>query len=219
MLGATGVAGHARLDFPSGPEVLIAKRSYRCHFAASVPGNFMPSIISHAVVPLAIGLALGSKVISRPLLVIGIAAAMLPDADVLAFRFGVPYAHQLGHRGITHSLAFALLLAMLAWIFAKQLASSRKNAFSFVFFATASHALLDMLTNGGLGVALIWPISDERLFFPLRVIEVSPIGIRRFLSSRGIQVFLSELQWVWIPSTVAAVGIVAWRRIFYSSLS
>ena len=94
----------------------------------------MPSIISHAVIPLAVGLALGSKAIPRRLLVIGIAAAMLPDADVLAFRFGVPYGHQLGHRGITHSLVFALLLATLAWIFAKQLASSQKHAFSFIFF-------------------------------------------------------------------------------------
>ncbi|MGV8868086.1 MAG: metal-dependent hydrolase [Janthinobacterium svalbardensis] len=177
----------------------------------------MPSIISHAVVPLAVGLALGRKAIPWRLLVIGITAAMLPDADVLAFHFGVPYAHQLGHRGMTHSLVFALLLAMLAWIFAKQLASSQKHAFSFMFFATASHALLDMLTNGGLGVALIWPISDERLFFPLRVIEVSPLSIRRFFSSTGVRVLLSELQWVWIPSTIAAVSIVVWRRIFYSS--
>lgn len=174
----------------------------------------MPSIISHAVVPLAVGLALGSKAIPGRLLVIGMIAAMLPDADVLAFRFGVPYAHQLGHRGITHSLAFAFLLAILAWSFAKQLASSRKHAFSFMFFATASHPLLDMLTNGGLGVALIWPISNERLFFPLRVIEVSPIGIRRFFSATGVRVLLSELQWIWIPSTIAAVSIVAWRRIF-----
>jgi inner membrane protein len=177
----------------------------------------MPSIISHAVVPLAVGLALGSKAIPGRLLLIGMTAAMLPDADVLAFRFGIPYAHQLGHRGITHSLVFALLLATLAWIFARQLASSRKHAFSFMFFATASHPLLDMLTNGGLGVALIWPISNERLFFPLRVIEVSPIGIRRFFSSTGVRVLLSELQWIWIPSTIAALSIVAWRRIFYAS--
>ena len=177
----------------------------------------MPSIISHAVVPFAVGLALGSKAIPGRLLVIGMIAAMLPDADVLAFHFGVPYAHQLGHRGITHSLAFALLLAMLAWIFARQLAASRKHAFSFMFFATASHPLLDMLTNGGLGVALIWPFSDERLFFPLRIIEVSPIGIRRFFSATGVRVLLSELQWIWIPSTIAAISIVAWRRIFYSS--
>lgn len=139
------------------------------------------------------------------------------DADVLAFRFGVPYAHQLAHRGITHSLVFALLLAMLAWIFAKQLASSREHVFSFVFFATASHALLDMPTNGGLGLALIWPVSGERLFFPLRVIEVSPLDIRRFFSSTGVRVLLSELQWAWIPSTIAAVSIVVWRKIFHSS--
>lgn len=45
-----------------------------------------------------------------------------------------------------------------------------------VFAATASHALLDMLTDGGLGVALFVPVSNARLFFPVRPIAVSPIG-------------------------------------------
>lgn len=178
----------------------------------------MPSIISHAVVPMAVGLALGRIVIPRRLLVAGIAAAMLPDADVLAFHFGVPYSHHLGHRGMTHSLVFALLLGMLAWTFSRQLTASPKYAFSFIFFATASHALLDMLTNGGLGVALIWPISDQRLFFPLGIIEVSPLSLRRFFSATGVRVLLSEFQWVWIPSAIVAAGIFFWRQMYASTI-
>ncbi|MGK5023349.1 metal-dependent hydrolase [Janthinobacterium sp. RB2R34] len=176
-------------------------------------GHLMPSIISHAVVPLAAGLALGSKTIPPQLLLLGMAVAMLPDADVLGFHLGVPYAHYLGHRGITHSLLFALLLGVLAWTFARQLRASRQHAFFFILFATASHPLLDMLTNGGLGVALFWPISDERLFFPLRVIEVSPLSIRRFFSGAGVRVLLSEIQWIWIPSAILAAVIVCWRRM------
>jgi inner membrane protein len=160
------------------------------------------------------GLALGSKTVPVRLLMFGIAAAMLPDADVIAFRFGIPYANQLGHRGMTHSLAFAICLAMTAWIFSRQLAASRKHAFLFIFFSAASHPLLDMLTNGGLGVALFWPVSDERIFFAHRVIEVSPLSIRRFFSSTGVRVMLSELQWIWIPSALAAISIFLWRRIF-----
>ena len=41
------------------------------------------------------------------------ALAVLPDADVLAFSFGVPYHHVLGHRGFTHSFFFAAALAVL----------------------------------------------------------------------------------------------------------
>ena len=40
-----------------------------------------------------------------------------------------------------------------------------------------SHPLLDALTTGGLGVALWWPWSDVRIFAPLRLIPVSPIGV------------------------------------------
>jgi hypothetical protein len=34
-------------------------------------------------------------------------ASYLPDADVLAFRFGIPYPAPFGHRGAFHSLASA----------------------------------------------------------------------------------------------------------------
>lgn len=56
-----------------------------------------------------------------------------------------------------------------------------------------SHGLLDTLTTGGKGVALLWPFSDERFFAPLQFIRVSPIGVGRFLSERGLAVLLSEL--------------------------
>lgn len=53
----------------------------------------MPTVITHAAVPLCIGLGLGSKVIPPRLLFAGIILAMLPDADVLSFKFGVAYGN------------------------------------------------------------------------------------------------------------------------------
>ena len=73
----------------------------------------MPTFLSHPAVPLAIGLDLGSKVIPSRLLMVGIALSVLPDLDVLAFRFGVSYASDIGHRGFSHSLIFAALAALL----------------------------------------------------------------------------------------------------------
>jgi inner membrane protein len=55
----------------------------------------MPTIITHAAVPLCLGLGLGSKTIPPRLLLAGVALAMLPDADVLAFKFGVAYGNVL----------------------------------------------------------------------------------------------------------------------------
>src|ERR1019366_3863980 len=45
-----------------------------------------------------------------------------------------------------------------------------------------THPLLDALTDGGSGVMLLFPFSEDRLFFPWRPIHVSPLGVLRFFS-------------------------------------
>lgn len=172
----------------------------------------MPTILTHAAVPLALGLGLGARRIPRRLLAAGVLASMLPDLDVLAFRFHVAYGEALGHRGASHSLAFALLVALMAWVLAPQLQTTRRAAFAFVAVSVASHGLLDMFTNGGLGAALWWPLSDARVFAPWQVIEVSPLSLRRVFSARGWQVLQSELLWVWLPATLVCAGVWLARR-------
>jgi len=61
------------------------------------------------------------------------------------------------------------------------------------------------LTNGGSGIALLWPFSAERYFAPIQVIEVAPISVSRFFSARGAQVLLSELRWIWAPCAAVAL--------------
>ncbi|QDL26805.1 metal-dependent hydrolase [Stenotrophomonas maltophilia] len=78
----------------------------------------MPSIITHAAVPLALWCAADRGRIPPRLLVAGVIAAMLPDADVLAFALHIPYADAFGHRGASHSLLFAGVLAALAAVLA-----------------------------------------------------------------------------------------------------
>ncbi len=137
---------------------------------------------------------------------------MLPDIDVIGFRFGVRYGDFLGHRGFTHSLVFAGLLASAALI-AVSVTRFRepRSAWSwmYVFTATASHGILDAFTNGGLGIALLAPFDNTRYFFPVRPIVVSPIGLSRFLSEGGAQAILSEIRWVWFPSVIAT-GVALW---------
>jgi inner membrane protein len=169
--------------------------------------NSMPTIFTHAVVPIAAAILLGRKRISAPLIVVGMLAAMAPDIDVIAFRLGIEYAHELGHRGASHSIIFALFLGLIAMAFHKPLKVGKLLAFSFVSACAASHGFLDMFTNGGLGVAYYWPWSSERHFFAMRPIEVSPIGIAAFFSERGAKVILSELIWVWAPLlALATIG-------------
>jgi inner membrane protein len=125
--------------------------------------------------------------------------SLLPDADVLSFRLGIPYESPWGHRGFTHSLTFAIFCGFFFTLFASKLKASKYQVFCWIFLATLSHSFLDALTNGGLGVAAFWPFSNERFFFPLRPIQVSPIGIGGFLSLRGLIVLGSEILVVWLP--------------------
>ncbi len=182
----------------------------------------MPSIITHAAVPLALWCAADRGRIRAWLLAAGVVAAMLPDADVLAFALHIPYADAFGHRGASHSLLFASVLAVLTAVLAffgsgrpwsavscqPRLAPTVQAA-AFVFICAASHPLLDAMTSGGLGVALAWPWSEHRFFAPWRPIRVSPFA-PQFFSARGIATLLSELRWVWLP---LAGAVVAWKLI------
>lgn len=175
-------------------------------------GAIVPTVITHTAVPLAIGLGLGRTTVSPRLLVAGMVASVLPDLDVLAFRFGIAYSDQIGHRGLSHSLLFAFILAAIACLFCARLNAPRLSAFVFVLVAGASHGLLDMLTNGGLGIAYLWPFSDQRFFFPEQVIQVSPLSIHRLLGPAGLAVLKSELLWVWLPASAVLLGFLFLRR-------
>lgn len=171
----------------------------------------MPTLLSHPALPLAIGLGLGRDLIPPRLLWTGAALSILPDLDVLAFRLGIPYTHAMGHRGFSHSLTFALLVALIGVSAHRRLTARPGVILGFLFAATASHGLLDSLTNGGEGIALLWPFNGERLFAPVQVIEVAPLGLERFLSLRGVEVLWSEFRWVWIPALLLG-GVIAGAR-------
>lgn len=173
----------------------------------------MPTVFTHSFFAAALGKVFfpGGRVPARFWVLAAVCAA-LPDADVLSFRFGVPYGDLFGHRGFTHSLLFALLLALVVVAAFFRGAPRKAPLALFFFLATASHGLLDALTDGGGVVAFFAPFSAERYFFPFRPIEVSPISVARFLSGRGLEVIGSELLWVWLPASLAAAGAVLISR-------
>jgi inner membrane protein len=158
----------------------------------------MASFFSHPAFPVAMIVA-KKNLLSKRLFWLCIMLTCLPDADVIAFRFGIPYASQWGHRGFTHSITFAVFTAFVCMLFSKKLGSSKKVVFFTTLLSTLSHTVFDALTNGGLGVAVFWPFDHGRYFFPFHPVQVSPIGIKGFLSIRGIVVVLSEIIWIWAP--------------------
>jgi inner membrane protein len=175
----------------------------------------MASAISHAVAALAIGAALRPVPASPRFWVLGITCAIVPDVDVAGFSLGVPYGSILGHRGLTHSLAFAAALSGLVvatWFRDRRWNGYRRRLLLYFFVVAASHGALDALTNGGLGVAFFAPFNRTRYFFPFRPIVVSPLSLRAFFSDRGVAVLASEIRWIWLPSLLLIALAIAARR-------
>jgi inner membrane protein len=137
---------------------------------------------------------------------------MLPDADVVGFGLGVPYLSVFGHRGLTHSLLFAAGVgAAAAWAWGRQ-GFLRWPLFLHFFLVTASHGVLDALTDGGRGIGFLAPFDAARYYFPWRPIHVSPIGGAFFTARQAdgtpywTRVLGSEVGWVWFPSAIVALA-------------
>jgi inner membrane protein len=173
------------------------------------------SVLSHPAVPLALTVAAGTRAIPPRLAVAACVASVLPDVDAIGYWAGIPYDSPLGHRGFTHSLSFALVVALAAAAILSRRAVPAGLAFGVVFAAAASHGILDAMTSGGQGIAFFSPFSNARYYLPWRPILVSPIGVAPFFSARGVAVLKSELVWIWAPAAVCAVlglAIRSWRR-------
>ncbi|TGE24754.1 metal-dependent hydrolase [Hymenobacter aquaticus] len=176
----------------------------------------MASAFGHALLGATLGYLLLPARPNRPWWLLAAACAVLPDADVVGFKLGVAYDSLWGHRGLTHSVLAALVLAsglvLLVRLFRPGSAPPRLRLWLLLFLATASHGVLDAMTTGGLGVAFLSPWEPHRYFFGFRPIQVSPIGVKRFAGAAALRVLRSEAVWVGIPCLVLLLG----KRVFGS---
>lgn len=202
----------------------------------------MASAFAHALTAVTVGKLYSGKPQPPKFWLLGIFCSVIPDADVLAFKFGIPYGHMFGHRGFTHSFFFAAVLALLLVLlfFRKDFltsdqpirqidendvldtgarmtsGSSRLKLFGvwlYLFICSASHNILDAMTTGGKGIAFWAPFSDERVWLPWRVIRVSPIRASDFFSEWGVRVLKSEFYWVGLPCIVILVCLFVGRKL------
>ncbi len=171
----------------------------------------MASAFSHIVVATVMGKLYTNSKMPVRFWVATIVCSVLPDLDVIGFYFGIEYGDFLGHRGFSHSLVFAFIVGLLVTMFLFK--KPRKFSLGWweltVYFSliTASHGVLDALTNGGLGIAFFSPFDMTRYFFPWNPVRVSPIGVGAFFSEWGFEVIKSEIVWIWLP-TILGLGIV-----------
>lgn len=174
----------------------------------------MASIPTHFVMGAALGQAAGPQLRGDwRFWTAALLCSALPDIDVIGFSFGVHYGDLWGHRGMTHSILFALAIGIAVGIWFGASLAARIGWSALFFIITISHGLLDAMTNGGLGIAFLSPFDPTRYFFPWRPILVSPIGAG-FFSARGVAVLWSELIWVWPAAIVFGLVLYALRRMF-----
>lgn len=165
----------------------------------------MPTILTHAAVPAALAIAAGPQRLPVRVMLAGVVLSMLPDADVIGLKTGMAYAAEWGHRGASHSIMLGLVGALVALVVMRP--QRKAIAFAFLALSAISHGLLDALTSGGLGPALLWPWTQERFFAPVTPIRVSPFAWD-FKGHRALAVLASEARWVWLPC--AALALTGW---------
>ncbi len=175
----------------------------------------MASAITHFIVAAALGApASESRTLRRVLPQWGIPVscglmAVFPDFDAITMRaFGIPYGSLFGHRGFLHSPFFLILFsALAATLVARRFGRAVILRLALLWACAAiTHPLLDMLTDGGAGVMLLFPFSEARLFFPWRPIHASTLDLSRFFGMAGY-ILRSELPFC-ITATV--IGLAGW---------
>jgi inner membrane protein len=173
------------------------------------------SALSHAVVAVALGKIYSARPLPWRFWGLSVLCSLLPDADVIGFALGIGYGNMLGHRGLSHSLLFAFCLGYgVVWCCFRERARFSRPWWSLVLYftaVTASHGVLDAMTNGGLGIAFFAPLDPTRYFFAWRPVRVSPISVTAFFSQRGVRIVLSEMLYIWLPIGLL-LGLCTLRR-------
>jgi inner membrane protein len=179
----------------------------------------MPTILTHALLPLIAAAGTGLKL--PRLIAAGMAVAMLPDADVVGgMFFSIPHTDDFGHRGASHTFLFALIVGLVGARYGSALRAAPRLAFLFLFLSTLSHAVADMLTDGGKGIMLLWPLEESRYTFLHNPVVASPVGLRGFETGQIWAVLLSEAVWLLTPAALLAfLGRVAAKTHLRSTAS
>ncbi|MEO8712672.1 MAG: metal-dependent hydrolase [Parafilimonas sp.] len=123
--------------------------------------------LTHIALGACMGEAFAGKTLGRKAMVWGMIAQSIPDIDFIAATWLNTPSDLLAHRGFTHSILFAIIVALIMAILANRW--HRPHNISFMrwtlFFSAAilSHIFIDAFNNYGVG----WfePFSHYRISF------------------------------------------------------
>lgn len=179
----------------------------------------MPSVLGHALAGLTISAAYTQGRPPRRTWILATACAVAPDLDWFTGFLRLSDGNSLSHRGVSHSLLAAALIAAAAMLigFRHRLRSPRHWAC--MLSAAFSHGLLDACTFGGTGVAFLLPFSRARFVCLWQPIFVSPVPLTGRLLDWLLFSLGTEIVWIGIPAGLAfgAPRAIQWLRLRRSS--
>jgi inner membrane protein len=117
--------------------------------------------VSHGIAGAVFTRALTERPGARAALVLGMAAAMIPDLDFI-FSFGERLEYLRSHRGWTHSFLVLPLLAFVVALVVRRLFPHARLAVLWLFAAVglATHILFDWITS--FGTMFLIPVTRHR---------------------------------------------------------
>lgn len=171
----------------------------------------MASIITHTAWTALVVRALPGERVSWRVQVAAGVCAIFPDLDFALAPFSQGPGDPLAHRGVLHSPLLLLALAVVGAVLAtpyREWHRSLAHHVLVLWFVGLGHVLLDLLTWGGPGVALLAPFSAERFGMPrpLRLVPVVPVGMDEWLGVLGVQALAAEALFVLIPTWLLLHG-------------
>jgi inner membrane protein len=176
--------------------------------------------LSHSLIGLAVSKA-GLEKLSPGASALCVIAANAPDADIVTALFGGRWVYLQNHRGITHSIAGTLLIALLLpsvfYLFdfvisrlrKKQMRLRWKGALVASLVASATHPLMDWTNNYGVRFLLPW---NPRWFYGDFVFIIDPVfwiilgGAVFLVTSKTRKQLATWLVLAAIPTVLVFVG-------------
>jgi len=119
----------------------------------------------------------------------------------------------MGHRGLTHSLLFALWVGLFAASLTfRRFRVSFWSLSALFFVIVASHGLLDAMTRG-VPIPFFWPLADRYGNWGVTPMPDLGFGLPDPRRSRALR---AEMLLIWLPTAVL-VGAVMVARYLYRS--
>jgi len=143
--------------------------------------------------------------------------ACVPDLDFALTPLSQRPDDLFAHRGLLHSPAFVVVLALVGALLCTPWREWRTGLLRHMLLlglAGCGHLLLDLLTWGGPGLALLAPFSERRFLLPrlFRLVPVVPVGMDEWLGRLGIEVLAVEALFILLPTLFLLRGLTLLKK-------